>query len=150
MVFQIQFSVPGVHILIRAGRLLMDFSEKISRRGSFHMGHPGNPVYGSPHFQHIPAGGAAAVPMPVGEQHVPAQLLILESLITALHGKGRDHTIVGRMPLFVGLPFVRGADKVSQNLRAVHPPPFEQTVREVIVLAPPDLDRHKSVYFTLF
>ena len=95
VVFQIQFSIPGVDVAVRFLHIFMHPAEEIFRLYSLYFRQARNHVHGSSQLQHIPGNTAASIPVAVGDQSLAAQFLVLKFLPASNHRMRCHHTIIG-------------------------------------------------------
>ena len=145
VVFQIQFPVPGIYILVCVLYCLLQFSEILPCCGCFHMRQPRNPVQSPSLFQHVTVHTPAAVSESIGDEQVFVHLLLTVGIPHAFYSLWHKLAVVGVEPGARFIPGFRCGDEMGQHFAAVNALPFEGVVRHTVKLVPAYLCGHEHI-----
>ena len=133
---ELQIQLPIPHRQPR--RILLQAAEEILRPPLGDAWRAGEILQPSAILQHLRRGPAAPVAETEGQQHLVVVLLLLIGIPGTLHLPGLQRAVVGGEPMAAG-----GVDEVGQHFSAIHAPPPEGVVGELVILVPRDLGSHE-------
>ena len=145
VVFQIQFPVPGIYILVCVLYCLLQFSEILPCCGCFHMRQSRNPVQSPSLFQHVTVHTPAAVSESISDEQVFVHLLLTVGIPHAFYSLWHKLAVVGVEPGARFIPGFRCGDEMGQHFAAVNALPFEGVVRHTVKLVPAYLCGHEHI-----
>ena len=123
----------------------MDFFKKFLGVGRLDPRHAGNAVNGPDVFNHASGGAAASIPVSVGNQDLPAQLLILELPPGSHDGFRRNFPVIGGSPSRYRHAGGGHIHEIGEHFRPVNAAPAEQVVGNGVELVPADFRSHEGI-----